>query len=97
MTMKDECRSEIGAYSHEMAPSSTLNAAADVLGYLLGLKAAYTQRHQRSSSQHEQFLIEFHASQLEHAIELMEEVRDMLTAELIWNDHATTQGGTRAP
>jgi len=29
-------------------------------------------------------MIEFHATQLEHAIELMEEVRDMLAAEMQW-------------
>jgi hypothetical protein len=54
---------------------------------LIGIKAAYTQRHQRSDNQHEQFLIEFHAGQLEHAIELMEEVRDMLAAEMEWAAH----------
>lgn len=81
-----------------MASPDPLNAACDVNGYLLGLKAAYTQRHQRSDSSHEQFLIEFHAGQLEHAIELMEEVHDMLRAEIKWEALcAPLKGGTRAP
>jgi len=32
-------------------------------------------------------MIEFHASQIEHAIELMEEVRDMIAAESLWDRH----------
>jgi len=68
----------------EMGPPPPLRAANDVLAYLTAERAAYTQRHQRSGNQHEQFLIEFHGSQLEHAIELMEEVRDMVAAEFLW-------------
>jgi len=73
--------------SPEMAPVRPMKAAHIVVGYLLALKAAYTERHQRSENAHEQFLIEFHAGQLEHAIELMEEVRDMLSAEILWTVH----------
>lgn len=73
-----------GPESPEINHRPPLNAANDVLAYLHGLRAAYTQRHQRSDNQHEQFLIEFHGSQLEHAVELMEEVRDMVAAEFLW-------------
>ncbi len=52
--------------------------------YLKALRAGYTERHQRSSNAHEQFLIEFHAVQIEQAIELMDEVHDVLTAEILW-------------
>jgi len=70
--------------SPEIPLPPPVRAAHDVLACLTAERAAYTQRHQRSENQHEQFMIEFHATQLEHAIELMEEVRDMLAAEMQW-------------
>ncbi len=87
MTTESTTCAPNGVESPERPPLSPLNSAAYILGYLIGIKAAYTQRHQRSDNQHEQFLIEFHATQLEHAIELMEEVRDMLAAEMEWAEH----------
>ncbi len=77
--MTTECRK-----TPEINHTPPLRAANDVLAYLTAERAAYTQRHQRSDNAHEQFMIEFHATQLEHAIELMEEVRDMLAAEMKW-------------
>lgn len=68
-----------------------LNAASEVLGYLHGIKAAYTQWHQRSGNRHEQYLIELHAVELEHAIKLMEEVVEILQAEMKWEDHRATR------
>lgn len=73
-----------------MAPPPPLRAANDVLAYLTAERAAYTQRHQRSDNASEQFLIEFHATQLEHAIELMHEVRDMTAAEILWEHTCVT-------
>ncbi len=70
--------------SPETRPLRPLEATDDVLLYLNARKAAYTHRHHHSDNAHEQFMIEFHASQLEHAIELMEEVRDMIKAEILW-------------
>ncbi len=70
--------------SPEIDAPSPIIVANGLLAYLHEINASYTWRHQRSGNQHEQFMIEFHATQLEHAIELMEEVRDMLAAEILW-------------
>ncbi len=89
MTTESTTCAPNGVESTEMAPARPLNAADDVVVYLHQLKTAYTDRHQRSCNQHEQFMIEFHASQLEHAIELMSEVRDRMIAEILWTRSTT--------
>jgi len=73
--------------SPEIDAPSPVIVANGLLAYLHEINASYTWRHHRSDNQNEQFMIEFHASQIEHAIELMEEVRDMIAAESLWDRH----------
>jgi len=79
--------------SPEINHTSPLTAANDALCYLERQRAAYTSDHERNGNPHTRFLIEFHAEQIEHAIELMKEVYDMTAAEIEWRTpgsrHAT--------
>jgi len=55
-----------------------------VIEQVTALRAAYTDRYHATESSAVQQLIECHSEPLCHAIDLLEEVRDILAAEQQW-------------